>query len=109
MKLISIEDQFKKYSEYGNYYINVKAALVSGNITSLKKYLDEYGIGFLLLGPCDQCGNYFDKYIIFKAKDDYCRDIDCFVCENCLNNSLTLIKEDLGKEWYLTEKYKDKK
>ena len=43
--------------------------------------------------PCGQCGKQTNKQIVFTTKDDYCRDIDCFVCPECLTKAIKQIKE----------------
>jgi hypothetical protein len=53
--------------------------------------INNLGMSFLFLGPCDQCGEYKDKYITVIAVDDYCRSIKGLMCTDCIKKAMNLI------------------
>jgi len=66
----------------------------SGKVNRTDDIINDYGVSFYFLGPCDQCGKYKETYITVNAVDDYGRDTEGLMCSDCVKDAMQLINEE---------------
>jgi len=66
----------------------------AGYITRKDKIINDNGMSFLFLGPCNQCGEYEKSYVIVNTIDDCGREIEGLMCGYCVNKAMELLDKN---------------
>ena len=91
MKLLTqeehLDEKLVKFPKEKNIIEKVR----SGEIRRTDDIINDNGMAFLFLGPCGQCDKYKKQYITINVIDDYCRNIEGLMCEECVKKAMNLI------------------
>ena len=65
--------------------------VISGEIKREDEIINDSGMTFLFLGPCNICSQYNTAYVTINITDDYCRDVEGLMCRCCVKKAMSII------------------